>query len=450
VDLARLEAAAAAAALKEVLASPNSSPQTAKMATQRAKDAAASLRNALKLFEIKESASREKTAKMEEEIEKSNGEMNSLKEGIDDVVSGGGPHVVGMQAPAEDSGGPRQYFYCSDCHVGGHGQRFCNYLLKRPNWRVYPSEKWFEDKSGQVSHCPLGRKGVDFTDETIFSRISIHLKGRIWLEDKRKLYEFVPHLMPKTYVIQDQVWVGEVPVDNPNEPVLPWFVKETDRNWGTSVVCCAKASECMSLTKPQGTYVVQKHIAKPLLYHNPGEYGHLGKLHIKFYNLIYGMEDGQTWQLHCYRNGYLCISPRPWDGEDLSKEGQVTIIRTRRITDWEHWEKVYPLCKQCMAEVVETAVKQGKLEGRPKKQFEIISSDFMIDEDFKVYLLEFNAGPVLKDPEDHPTNNDAGMIQGALHIVEPWEGGDVDHWDKVVECKGAPLKAEDYPSYDVI
>ena len=23
----------------------------------------------------------------------------------------------------------------SDCHVGGHGQRFCRYLLKRPNWR---------------------------------------------------------------------------------------------------------------------------------------------------------------------------------------------------------------------------------------------------------------------------------------------------------------------------
>lgn len=83
--------------------------------------------------------------------------------------------------------------------------------------RIYPSEKWFEDRNGQVSHCPLGKKGVDFTDETYFSRICMHIKGRsltlslsamslqgIWLEDKRKLYEFVPDLMPYTYVIQNR------------------------------------------------------------------------------------------------------------------------------------------------------------------------------------------------------------------------------------------------------
>eukprot|EP00929_Paragymnodinium_shiwhaense_P112468 TRINITY_DN80723_c0_g1_i1.p1 TRINITY_DN80723_c0_g1~~TRINITY_DN80723_c0_g1_i1.p1 ORF type:complete len:524 (-),score=123.13 TRINITY_DN80723_c0_g1_i1:121-1692(-) len=450
VDFARQEAVAASKALKELLTAPGTSPQASKMAAQRAREAASQLRLALKLCALEEKLAREKTSKMEEEIEKSNKEMNQLKEGIDDMVNGGGPLVVGMPGPGTESGKPREYFYCADCHVGGHGQRFCNYLLKRPNWRVYPSEKWFEDKGGQVSHCPLGRRGVDFTDETIFSRISIHLKGRIWLEDKRKLYEFVPHLMPKTFVIQDQVWVGEVPVDNPDEPILPWFVKETDRNWGTSVVCCAKASECMSLTKPQGTYVVQKHISRPLLYDNPGEYGHGGKLHIKFYNLIYGMDDGQTWQLFCYKDGYLCISPRPWSGSDLTKEGQVTIIRTRRINDWVHWDKVYPLCTASMAEVIKTAVEHGKLEGRPKKQFEIISADFMVDEDFKVYLLEFNAGPVLKDPEDHPTNNDAGMIMGALHIVEPWEQGDINKWDKILECKGKPLKPEDIPQYDVI
>ena len=89
--------------------------------------------------------------------------------------------------------------------MGGHGQRFCRYLLKRPNWRIYPSEKWFEDRNGQVSHCPLGKKAVDFTDETYFSRIAMHIKGRIWLEDKRKLYEFVPDLMPYTYVIQNRL-----------------------------------------------------------------------------------------------------------------------------------------------------------------------------------------------------------------------------------------------------
>lgn len=59
-----------------------------------------------------------------------------------------------------------------------------------------------------MSHCPLGKKAVDFTDETYFSRIAMHIKGRIWLEDKRKLYEFVPDLMPYTYVIQNRPLVG--------------------------------------------------------------------------------------------------------------------------------------------------------------------------------------------------------------------------------------------------
>merc|ERR1719502_2134890 len=140
--------------------------------------------------------------------------MIMLREAIDDVASGGGPQVVGLPAPEGEKQKPqqeRQFFYCADCKVGGHGQRFCNYLLKRPDWRVYPSEKWFEDSQGQVSHCPLGRRGVDFTDESYFSRIVMHIKGRIWLEDKRKLYEFVPDIMPLTYVIMDKEWVGEPP-----------------------------------------------------------------------------------------------------------------------------------------------------------------------------------------------------------------------------------------------
>ena len=54
-----------------------------------------------------------------------------------------------------------RYKYCTNCKVGGHGQRrlvvwmffaskcgghgrFCEYLLERPDWRVYPNQKWFE------------------------------------------------------------------------------------------------------------------------------------------------------------------------------------------------------------------------------------------------------------------------------------------------------------------
>jgi len=398
-----------------------------------------SLRLALQKYEIEQHRTTAKSLSMEAELKKSNTEMVVLREAIDDVSRGGGPVVVGMPGTTGQAAEPRErrLFYCSDCRVGGHGQRFCSYLLKRPNWRLYPSEKWFEDANGQVSHCPLGRRGVDFTDETYFSRIAMHIKGRIWLEDKRKLYEFVPDLMPYTYVIVDQKWVGEVPPDEPADaPPMPWFVKENDRNFGTSVVCCARASECMGLAKPNAVYVVQKHIDRPLLY-DGGE-----KLHIKFYNMLYGLEDGITWRLYCYKDGYLCISPTPWSPTDLSKDGQVTIIRTKRINDWPYWEGLYPKCRAAIATVIQRAVEQGKLKGRPKKQFEIISSDFVVNVDQEVVLLEFNTGPVLKDPEDSPDVHDAGMIMGSLQIVEPWEQGDEDKWDLVLEVKGEPMQSE--------
>merc|ERR1711874_553078 len=71
-------------------------------------------------------------------------------------------------------------------------------------------------------------------------------------------------------------------------------------------------------------------------------------------------------------------------------------------------------------------VAQGKLEGRPgKRQFEILSADFIVDTHGYVWLLEFNMSPVLKDPQDSPTVNDSDMITAALSIVVP-QGDIVD------------------------
>mmetsp|Transcript_13643 Transcript_13643/g.31019 ORF Transcript_13643/g.31019 Transcript_13643/m.31019 type:complete len:531 (-) Transcript_13643:23-1615(-) len=430
LTLLRLDAEDALKALKAADASSDL-PALVK----RAQEAAETLQTLQKVQEVESAKAVWKTQLLEQEVAKSTAEMQDMRATIDDVAQGGGPGIVDLPASAKQ-GQERKFYYCTDCHVGGHGLRYCSYLLKRPNWRVYPFEKWFTDKSGQTSYCPLGRQGVDFADETYFSRISMHIKGRIWLEDKRKLYEFVPEYMPLTFVIMNGKWVGEPPSEPADSPPMPWFVKETDRNWGTSVVCCARPEECLGLAKPDATYVVQKHIPDPLLFTN-GE-----KCHIKFYNLLIGEADGVTWKLYCYKDGYLSISPKPWSPTDLSKETQVTIIRTKRINDWPYWPKVYPSCKDTVAAVIRRAAEQGRLEGRNKKQFEIISADFIVREDLGVYMLEFNTGPVLKDPEDSPDVHDAGMVTGALHLVEPWEGGDEDQWDLALTCKGQPPRAE--------
>merc|ERR1712019_329591 len=101
--------------------------------------------------------------------------------------------------------------------------------------------------------------------------------------------------MPETYVIEDCKWrAGRAPVDSDSSN-LPWFVKETDRNWGTSVQVCAKASQCMDLAKPGAAYVVQQHIKDPLLM-DDGR-----KRHIKFYVLLICMENGRTWNLYTHK-----------------------------------------------------------------------------------------------------------------------------------------------------
>ena len=52
--------------------------------------------------------------------------------------------------------------------------RLERYLLKRPKWRVYPNQKWFvDDQKADQYYSPLGKRIVNFTDETQFSRVAM-------------------------------------------------------------------------------------------------------------------------------------------------------------------------------------------------------------------------------------------------------------------------------------
>merc|ERR1712066_983130 len=118
-------------------------------------------------------------------------------------------------------------------------------------------------------------------------------------------------------------------------------------------------------------------------------------------------------------------------------ETQVTIIRTERIGTWEAWPEAYPKCKASVAKVMSRGIESGKLEGRlGKKQFEILSADYIVDSHGDVWLFEFNMSPVLKDPHDAPKVNDSEMIRGALHLVVPWENGSQTQWDFAGEFQG--------------
>merc|ERR1711972_517407 len=96
---------------------------------------------------------------------------------------------------------------------------------------------------------------------------------------------------------------------------------------------------------------------------------------------------------------------------------------------------------------MERAVTTGKLEGRiGKRQFEILSADFVLDRHGGAWLLEFNMSPVLKDPRDAPKVNDADMIRGALHIVAPHDTGNQGEWDFAGEFVGVPPQPKKPPA----
>jgi len=153
------------------------------------------------------------------------------------------------------------------------------------------------------------------------------------------------------------------------------------------------------------------------------------KAHIKFYILVYSTARGATWQYWALRNGYLSIAPHPWSPKDVSKDMQVTIVRSQRCQEtWDAWPEVYPKCRDATKLVFRRAVEERKLEGRETAQFEIMSADYIVDQDNNVFLLEFNTSPVLKDPKDSPDVHDGDMITGALGIVFPWEGSDSSPW----------------------
>ena len=83
----------------------------------------------------------------------------------------------------------------------------------------------------------------------------------------------------------------------------------------------------------------------------------------------------------------------------------------------------------------------SKLKGRSKKQFEVFSVDWMPDDNGNIWMFEFNMSPAVAQREfDDPSNRDVRrdylmqhdhiMLNEALSIVLPWQGGQgPGQWD---------------------
>ena len=299
--------------------------------------------------------------------------------------------------------------------------------------------------TGKEYFCPLAKKIVAFCDEPEFSQLSMYIAGREWLDEKDKVLRFATEFMPVTYCFEKGRWVDDKAPPGDNDEgatAAPWFVKEADKNLGGDAISItSKPSLILSLTKLDRRYVVQQHVKDPLLM-DDGR-----KVHLKFYALLVCDEDGASWILYTYKGSLLSISPNRWSPDDLSHETQITIHRhsepPSETKGWgRHWPAMYEKCKTGTFAVIQRAVKDGMLKGRlGKRQFEVLSADWMGDVHGNVWLFEFNMSPAVcrefrefdvAGPRDDVEfsrreklmRHDEKMLRGALAVVLPWEGGE--------------------------
>ena len=389
----------------------------------------------------------------------------SLDEMIDDAVGG---MSVFLNSASEDLkqstislavGGrneetPRQHcktFLCTNCGRIGLGHRYIQLLLERPEWRELPTQVWYEDFVKEY-HCPLAERVVDFCDEPKFSKVSMYLAGREWLDDKAKVVSVAGKYMPDTFCVKNKEWVGgRQPQDDTSATMAPWFVKESDKNLGGAAIqLCRRPSEVLGLVREDVQYVVQQHIIRPLLT-DDGR-----KAHVKFYALLICEEDGRSWKLYAYRGSLVCISPNIWSSADLSQDTQVTIHRhpkpPNEIEGWkQYWPDTYEKCKQGTADVIRNAITGGMLKGRQgKKQFEVFSVDWMPDELGNVWMFEFNMSPAISQREYDDDSacderrrwlmqRDEDMLRDALSVAMPWEGGTQGMWELAAHVEGGQV-----------
>lgn len=95
-------------------------------------------------------------------------------------------------------------------------------------------------------------------------------------------------------------------------------------------------NECFENCKKDRHYVIQPHVASPLLYK-----GH--KFSVRIYGLIVS-PPGPERKLNIlvYKDGYLALAGQKWDSQNFAHESQVSTNRSLALSNWEHYDTVMP------------------------------------------------------------------------------------------------------------
>lgn len=308
----------------------------------------------------------------------------------------------------------RDVFYFSYCKQEGHAPWYCMALDKREKWFEYPCAKWFITSKGKQLYCPEGNVMMDFSDQHVYSRATSDIKGNECITDKGLLAELNLKFTPKTYHVKNCEWVGEVPPRLPpgvtDEQEGVWFVKDTLRNYSTGIFMARTREECIKITEKENSYVVQPQIIPYLIDER--------KSHIRTYYLMYSPAGSNDVRFFMFRDGYLALALKKYRFDDLDRDVQVTRDRTCRMSDkMDIYADFLPQIVSTLCDLSAT-IKPKLRPDTDKSNFMIVGLDLMVDHQKFVWMLEANAGPVVRGA-DYP------HIKAMIDLVIP-EGSGID------------------------
>ncbi|VEU35765.1 unnamed protein product [Pseudo-nitzschia multistriata] len=377
--------------------------------------------------------------------------------------------ITDFPTSIENKPGSSAQRYVCDCGRGGHLPLYMTYLVRDHGYMKWPQQPWFQDitNHGKQYFCPLGRRIVELCDEPQFcSSTRFFLKNRKWLDEKDLVLKLVPELMPPTFdKLQDaKNYCDHIRISSGDSENLVWFLKKINQNGGRAV----HVSLGLPTKALEPDEQLQVHIQRPLLCQyskiiNGQEVFGCHKCHVKTYQWIGCTKDEATnkisWQLYIHDLYYLAIADEPFDPSNVSDEVQITTMRRRRLYADHPWRVQWDLTMKCqtnMETILRRAIEQGKLQCHPPSseiegqrtaenaalQFEVMSADWMLDEDGNMFFIECNGTPVLYDPSiSQPLTTRGLNLYDGLCREDP-EGAVVNDSDLLREAIGLALNGK--------